>query len=438
MVEMVDSGATVLPVPIARQPRNPISLKQVEKVMSRSVAGFGIVFGAQAIPSVLSQLGEAYPLWLWIVIPALFSTLVVVAILSGVQFWVRESQGVFALVYLAALVSWPFAVLPGAEVTTGAHWLWYLMTVATAMAAISFNAVFGTIYLVLIPTIYFVVRITPDGGGAVWHAALIEAVYAFILGAAVLILAIMLRVAASNVDSAQATALDRYGRAVRAHATEVERVQVDSIVHDSVLTTFLSAARAFTPEAEALAATMAGNAMGHLKEAALVLPDDPSMVRVSTLVQRIVASSRELAGPFEAHLKSLGTRSIPAAAAEAVHAAAVQSMVNSLQHAGDYGVERWISARAVSPAGVEVVIGDTGAGFDLSGGPSERIGVRVSIVERMTNAGGRVVIKTAPSEGTTVTIRWPAPSTEKVPARTARDTPAVTSTVDKSRKAVSK
>ena len=433
---MVDSSATVLPVPAARQPRNPISLKQVEKVMSRSVAGFGIVFGAQAVPSVLSQLYEAYPLWLWIVIPALVSTLVVVAILSGVQFWVRQSQGVFALVYLIALVSWPFAVLPGVEVTTGAHWLWYLMTVATAMAAISFNVVFGTIYLVLIPAIYFVVRITPDGGGAVWHAALIEAVYAFILGAAVLIIATMLQVAATNVDSAQATALDRYGRAVRAHATEVERVQVDSIVHDSVLTTFLSAARAFTPEAQTLAGTMAGNAMGHLREAALVLPDDPSMVRVSAVVQRIIASSRELARPIEVHLKSLGTRSIPAGAAEAVHAAALQSMVNSLQHAGDYGVERWISARAVSPGGIEVVVGDTGAGFDLSAGPSERIGVRVSIIEQMTNAGGRVVIKTAPSEGTTVTIRWPAPSAEKVPARTGRDAPAAAPSRTESRKAV--
>ena len=418
---MVDSRATVLPVPVARQPRNPISLKQVEKVMSRSVAGFGIVFGAQAVPSVLGQLREAYPLWLWIVVPALFTTLVVVAILSGVQFWVRQSQGVFAFVYLLALISWPFAVLPGAQVTTGAHWLWYLMTVATAMAAISFNAVFGTVYLVLIPTVYFVVRVTPSGGGAVWHAALIEAVYAFILGAAVLILAIMLRVAASNVDSAQATALDRYGRAVRAHATEVERVQVDSIVHDSVLTTLLSAARAFTPEAQALAATMAGNAMGHLREAALVLPDDPSKVRVSAVVQRVVESSRELSVPFDVHLKSLGTRSIPAQAADAVHAAAVQSMVNSLQHAGGEGVERWISARAISSGGVEVVVGDNGAGFDFSGGPSERIGVRVSIIERMTNAGGRVVIKTAPSEGTTVTIRWPAPPAGKSPDRTARD-----------------
>ena len=80
------------------------------------------------------------------------------------------------------------------------------------------------------------------------------------------------------MDAAQATALDRYSHAVRQHALEVERVQVDSIVHDSVLTTLLSAARAYTPEAKELAARMAGAAIGHLRDAALVSPDDSSTV----------------------------------------------------------------------------------------------------------------------------------------------------------------
>jgi signal transduction histidine kinase len=424
MAQLPDNGVTVAGAPAARQPRTPISLKQVDRVMSRSVAGFGIVFGAQAVPSVLGQLGEAHPLWLWLVIPALVVTLLAVAVLSVVQMWVRHSQGVFAVLYLVALLTWPFAVLPGVDVTVGAHWLWYLMTVATAMAAISFTAVFGTVYLVVAPAIYFVVRMTPEGGGAVWHAALIEAVYAFILGAAVQILAVMLRVAAANVDAAGAAAIDRYGRAVRAHATEVERVQVDSIVHDSVLATFLSAARAFTPEARALAASMASSAIGHLRDAALVLPDDPTMVRVSVLVERIVVSSRELASPFELRLNALGTHSIPARAAEAVHAAAVQSMVNSVQHAGGSDVARWISARTMQAGGIEVVVGDTGSGFELSRGPSKRLGVRVSIVERMTTAGGRVVITTAPSEGTTVTIQWPATSTGSAAGRAGREIPS--------------
>lgn len=407
MAEMAASPAAIAPVPLGKQPRNPISRSQVEKVISRSVAGFGIVFGAQAIPWLLGQLDEAYPVWLWIVVPALFGTLVVVAVLSVAQKWIRQSQGFFAVIYLMALISWPFTVLPGAAVFTGIHWLNYLITVATAMAAIAFPTRVATAYLFVGPLIYLVARVTPEGGGAPWELATLEAVYAVILGGAIIIIITMLRQAATSVDTAQATALDRYGHAVRQHATEVERVQVDSIVHDSVLTTLISAARAFSPEAKALAATMAGNAIGHLRDAALVSPDDGTMVRVSAVAERITDAAKALASPFELRIKSVGTRSMPVQAGEAIYSAAVQAMVNSLQHAGEAGVTRWVSVRAVKPGGVEVVVGDTGVGFATDDIPSERLGVRVSIIERVANAGGRVIIQSAPGEGTTVSIRWP-------------------------------
>ncbi len=407
MAEMAASSTVIQPVRQGKQSRNPISRRQVEKVISRSVAGFGIVFGAQAIPWLLGQLDEAYPFWLWIVVPALFGTLVVVAVLSAVGIWVRQSCGFFALIYLLALISWPFAVLPGAHIFTGIHWLNYLITVATAMAAIGFSTRVATIYLFLAPAIYGVIRVTPEGGGAPWLLATFEAVYALLLGGAIMIIVTMLRQAATSVDNAQATALDRYSHAVRQHATEVERVQVDSIVHDSVLTTLISAARAFSPEAKTLAATMAGNAIGHLRDAALVSPDDGTMVRISAVAERITDAAKALASPFELRIKSVGTRSMPVQAAEALYSAAVQSMVNSLQHAGETGVTRWVAVRGVAPGGVEVVVGDTGAGFAMADVPSERLGVRVSIIERVANAGGRVVINSAPGEGTVVSIRWP-------------------------------
>ncbi|MEO8094953.1 MAG: ATP-binding protein [Pseudolysinimonas sp.] len=402
----------IAPVPQVKGPRNPISRRQVEKVISRSVAGFGIVFGAQAVPWLLGQLDEAYPLWLWIVVPGLFGMLVVVAVLSAIQRGVRLSQGMFATLYLGALVSWPFAILPGAAIFPGIHWLDYLITIATAMAAIGFRTMIATIYLFLAPAIYLVIRITPEGGGAAWELATLEAVYAVILGGAIMIIVTMLRQAATSVDSAQATALDRYSHAVRQHATEVERVQVDSIVHDSVLTTLISAARAFTPEAQALAATMAGNAIGHLRDAALVSPDDGTTVRISSVAERISDAAKSLASPIDLRIKGVGTRSMPVQAGEAVYSAAVQSMVNSLQHAGETGIQRWVAVRGIGQGGVEVVVGDTGAGFEMADIPSERLGVRVSIIERVANAGGRVVIQSSPGAGTIVTIRWPhgAPS----------------------------
>lgn len=400
--------ATAIPaVPQGKQPRNPISRKQVENVISRSVAVFGIVFGAQTIPWLLGQLDEAYPVWLWVVVPALFGTLVVVLVLSFAKVWVRQAHSTFAIIFLIALVSWPFTIAPGAEVYTGPHWLYYLITVATAMASIGFNTVFGTIYLFLAPLVYLVIRASPAGGSAGWQLATLESVYSIILGGAVMIIVTMLRQAASSVDNAQATALDRYGHAVRQHATEVERVQVDSIVHDSVLTTLLSAARAYTPQAKELAAVMAGNAIGHLRDAAAASPDDGTMVRFTTLVDRITDAAAALSSPYEIRVRSVGTRSLPVHAAETLYSAAVQAMVNSLQHAGESGVSRWVAIRGIRPDGIEIVVGDTGSGFLFSEIPTERLGVRVSIVERVANAGGRAVIQSAPGAGTIVSIRWP-------------------------------
>lgn len=407
MAASLASERLTRPTLTAKQPRNPISRKQVERVISRSVAVIGLVFGAQTVPWLLSQMHEAQPWWLWLFVPALFGLLVLAVVLSFANRGVRAVHGAFAVVYFLALLSWPFTVIPGVQVFSGIHWLNYLLTVATAMAAIAFGRVLATVYLFAAPLVYLVVRILPVGGSASWQLAVLEAFYALILGSAIMIIVTMLRQAASNVDNAQATALARYGNAVRQHATEVERVQVDSIVHDSVLTTLISAARAYTPEAERLGAVMAGNAIVHLTEAAATSPDDISTVQATELAQRVVTSAELLASNFTFSVRNVGARSLPAVAAEAVHSAAVQAMVNSLQHAGAEGVERSVEVRGLEGNGIEVLVTDTGGGFDLDRVPQERLGVRVSIVERIANAGGRTAIVSVAGAGTQVCIQWP-------------------------------
>ena len=390
--------------------RRPISLRQVERVISRSVAVFGIVFAAQSVPWLLPQLDEAQPQWLWLVVPAITLSLLLCLVLSFAGRLVRASHALVSIVYFVALLTWPAAILPGAEIFTGPHWLYYLITVATATAAIAFPPVLATAYLVIAPSVYLVIRATPAGGSATALGATLEAVYALILGGAVMIIVVMLRFAARTVDAAQETALQRYAHAVRHHAIEAERARVDSIVHDSVLTTLLSAARAETPDARRLAATMAGNAIGYVREAAESSPGDEGAVRLTALVDRISDAADGLAIAPELRVSAIGTRSIPAEAAEAVFTASVQALINSKQHAGE-DADRWLAITG-RDGGVEVVVGDTGTGFELDEVPAERMGVRVSIVERLASVGGHARIDTAPGNGTVVSLRWP----EEVPA----------------------
>jgi hypothetical protein len=356
--------------PAQKQARNPVSRKQVEIVLSRSVAAGSLVFAAQTAGPLLSQQHESNPTWLLISSIAIVASLLVALLCSILVRFVRISHGAVALVFVAVLVTWPFDVVTPHSPTDN-QWLYYLLTVGTSTAAIAFPTRWSAAYLFIVPSLYGIARMTPPGGAAPVPGAILDSVYSIILGGAVVVLITMLRQTATNVDIAQSAALERYGHAVRHHATEVERVQVDSIVHDSVLTTLLSAARAYTPEAKELSAVMAGNAIGYLHEAALVQPDDGSTVRLRAIAQRITDAAGGMSRPIQVRLSDVGPRSIPASAGEAIVSASTQAMVNSVQHAGDSTrVKRWVSIKGLRPGGIQVEVGDSGAGFDAGTVPT--------------------------------------------------------------------
>jgi signal transduction histidine kinase len=219
----------------------------------------------------------------------------------------------------------------------------------------------------------------------------------------------MLRQAAEAVDSAQEAALQRYDVAARQHATESERVKIDALVHDSVLTTLLSAAAATTPEEQTLAARMARDAVMRLDEAGASGPRALDRVGLPVLVRRLRAALTTFSTPFTVRVVNAGGVELPVEAVEALYTAAVQAMVNSLQHADEPGrsARRELRIRGVRAGGCVIEIADNGVGFDPARVPAERLGLRVSIEERMANAGGTAEISTRIGHGTTVTIAWP-------------------------------
>jgi signal transduction histidine kinase len=383
----------------------PVSRVQIETVLTRAVAIFGALLGAQTIPTVIAQLPVTQPVWNAIVIPLVYASLLLLAVATLVQRFARLAAIIVAVVYLIAVQTWPLVVVGTAPRSDS--WLYFLMTVAVGAAAIGFHAVVATTYLVVVPVIYGLIRLIPAGGGVTWANAVLDVADVIIFGGIVVVIVTMLRYAAASVDAAQSTALDRYAVAVRQHATEVERVQVDSIVHDSVLTTFLSAARAYTPEAKELAASMAGAAIGHLREAAVLVPGDGLTVFHTELARRVTDAAETIGATFEIRSRALAARSLPVLAAEAIYSSVVQAMVNSLQHAGSGDVRRWLSVRPSDDGGFIVEIGDEGRGFDPSTVPTARLGLRVSILERMTGVGGRASIDSGVGRGTVITVEWP-------------------------------
>jgi signal transduction histidine kinase len=183
---------------------------------------------------------------------------------------------------------------------------------------------------------------------------------------------------------------------------------VDSIVHDSVLAALLSAAAATTPKGAELAATMAEDAITRLTEAGSVPAGDDSMMSFARLKGEI----RAIAGRFEEPIEFIDCDaedlSLPSYAGDAIAAASAQAIVNSIQHAGgDAPVRRTVRMNTNLLGGCSVEIADTGVGFDPAAVPTERLGLRISIQERVVTAGGAVQVRSAPGQGTSILIEWP-------------------------------
>ena len=393
-----------------RQPRNPISQAQIEIVLSRSVAGIAVVFALQALPIMLEQLPSRETEAAVVAAGLLGLSILAFVVSTVVQRVLRIAAAAVSGIYLIALLIWPLLMVDPTLVLASKPWLWYLCTVATSCAAIALPLVWAAAYTVVAPVAYGIVRVLPSGGQAETLLAVLDVCYAVLLGGVVLVIIYVLRGATAKVDAAQSNALSKYSVAVRHHATEVERVEVDSIVHDSVLATLLSAAGVHNAKSAELAAIMARSAIIRLQEASGERSLDDASVAVGKLAARI-RQEANTTGSFTMTELCVEGLSLPEQAAEALYSASVQAMVNSVQHAGPASSRR-ITVGGNDHGGCTIEVSDTGCGFDMAGVASARLGLRVSIHHRVASAGGVAVLRTSPGHGTTVTLIWPRPDAD--------------------------
>ena len=70
-------------------------------------------------------------------------------------------------------------------------------------------------------------------------------------------------------------------------------------------------------------------------------------------------------------------------------------------------------AEPIEEGGLRISIRDDGCGFDFARVAPGRLGVRVSIIDRLQLIGGHAEVLTAPGRGTTVLLEW-CPQQESV------------------------
>ena len=116
-----------------------------------------------------------------------------------------------------------------------------------------------------------------------------------------------------------------------------------------------------------------------------------------------------------------GRPAVPAPVVAALTHAVREALANVVSHAGT--TEAWVKivetapgARATEPGGVRVTVRDAGAGFEPAHVDPARLGLRRSVVERLADWGGWASIRSAPGQGTVVSMHWSAPVPPGQPA----------------------
>jgi len=295
-------------------------------------------------------------------------------------------------------------------------WLAGLVPGAAAAATIAAGRAVGGAVVLASGSLLVLDRLGATGGGPAARDVLVDALLVVTIGGAIVIVIATLIDRAQQSDRERRAALLRFREAARSEAVEAERAQVDALVHDTVLTTLLAASGARSAEERALVVRMAQDATDRLAAAAESDPAPARGVSRPELAQRLAEIARSLRPPFDVDLRVRGETTIPAAAADAIRDAAVQAMRNSVQHAGE--ARRRLVIRDLGD-GLRVEVVDDGAGFDPQRARRIRLGLRLSIVERMSGVGGRAELDSAPGEGTRVVLAWEPPAEAGDPASPA-------------------
>ncbi|CAN5212949.1 ATP-binding protein [soil metagenome] len=185
-----------------------------------------------------------------------------------------------------------------------------------------------------------------------------------------------------------------------ARVRETERAEIAAHLHDSVLQTLaLIQVRA---GASSEVARLARAQERELRDW-LFAGTTPSGSDLATEI-RDAAAAIELDYPARIELVVVGE---PEGTANPTLVAATrEAMVNAARHAGgDIAVYL-----EVSPEATDVFVRDRGPGFDLDAQPSDRLGVRESIIGRMLRAGGSATVsRGAGGSGTEVHLHLETP-----------------------------
>lgn len=312
---------------------------------------------------------------------------------------------IYGLLFAAIMISWRPAMLAPGLPDSNSPWTNDLMAVAAVAVAICWRTRSIWVYVLLTAVLSGAIRYLADPEVG-WKIAVLDLSYNLLFDSVFVSLTLVTRLSARRLDLAAEAARQKTSREAEASARVQQRVRIDALVHDHVLSALLIASRADGEPTPALR-ELASSTLSMLRDDA-VLPQVP--LSLDDFVNRLRSSVTSQSDGIGFVATADGAGDIPSDIAQALLEATAEAVKNSLRHAdrGDRPTWRQVSVSA-SGEGVEIRVSDNGRGFNSRRIPPERLGVRVSIRGRMaTVPGGSAEVESARGVGTRVALGWSA------------------------------
>lgn len=391
-------------MPNSNAQRRSLAISRVDLLIGKAFSVVAMVSGLEMAANALPQASYLNPVVMWTAVGLILA--VQLFNVWNFWFWRAATFGylIHALLVLVLLLLWPLQVQPGIGVPEESRpWLWWATGIASMAMGWFIERWWAWVYVGAMPFAWVWVRAQHSGGYAAWEALLQDASFVLLFPSTIIAITQVLRAAANRVDLASELATVAAVDRAQTDARERERSRIDALVHDSVLTTLLVAANASTEEQAHAAVESAETAIAKLRAAA---NEDPVLetISVSAFFQALALAATRQDARIETHSSGASGRQLTSEVVAALTDATAQAIANSMQHAGR-GSSRLLRLKA-SAREIKIVVKDDGVGFWPSRIPKNRLGLRMSIVNRVESVGGKVFIDSKPGHGASIVMEW--------------------------------
>lgn len=382
-----------------------------------SVGVGSVVFTLLGLPAIIEQyayLAEGYAITAIAVfcgLPPLMAILSFQVPTTALRA-LAGAHSVSGVIFLALWVpAMTVRVLPDSQIP----WIINIITVATCMASVAMPFLAAWIYLFLMATISGFVRFLAYGGGDA-SVAFQDSVMIVLISGFFLALLQLVQRAGREQDDAALIAQKAAAETAANETLERQRTRYHAFTHDDVLATLLAASHDGATPSE-VTRRSAQRTLEKMDQFRLDLTV-PSYLTVAELETHLRTAARSAKVALRSSLTLTGESDlkIPVEAADALTEAATEAMRNSVRH-GTWTDGRAVQREAratVENSTIEIVISDDGRGFNPNRIGIDRLGVRLSILERVNSQpGGHAEVRSSKGAGATVRLTWSAPTEER-------------------------